>query len=356
MSVRLRGAAVELRPLREEEFDVLLAEEIGDTEPDPVLVERTRGRIATSGTWQPGELLLAVDADGSIIGTCQIRRAQSAFPPGVFELGIGLFEQARGKGYGTDVIATLARYLFEEEGAIRVQLGTDVHNAAMRRAAEKAGYRFEGVMRSFWETPDEEPHDYALYARTLADHRDGPLPPVEVRGDRVSIGALDADALDPMLRELRRFRPEMDAAEVRRRIAASGRWGDHDLFLGIRRDGSTIGTVQAAACPRLQFPGTFEIGVVVFDEANRGQGLGSEAVALLTGYLFDEMQAHRVSLTTDVDNVAMHRSAAKLGFRYEGTMRAAYEGDHGPVDQDVFAMTRRDHEHANEEHRWTRTS
>ena len=173
MSVRLHGEAVELRPLREQEYDVLLAEEIGDVQPDPALADRTRARIATSGTWQPGELLLAVDAAGAMIGTCQVRRAQGAFPRGVFELGIGLFEEARGKGYGTDVIVTLARYLFEEEGAIRVQLGTDVDNVAMRRSAEKAGYRFEGVMRSFWEVPDGEPHDFALYARTRADHVNG---------------------------------------------------------------------------------------------------------------------------------------------------------------------------------------
>ena len=173
MSVRLRGSAVELRPFREEEFDVLLAEELGEREPEPVTAQRTRERIAASGTWGPAELLLAVDAEGALIGSCQVRRSMGALPPGVFELGIGLFEAARGKGYGTDVIVTVARYLFEEEGAIRVQLGTDVRNAAMRRSAEKAGYRFEGVMRSFWEVPGEAPHDYAMYARTRTDHEGG---------------------------------------------------------------------------------------------------------------------------------------------------------------------------------------
>jgi ribosomal-protein-alanine N-acetyltransferase len=170
VSVRLRGAVVELRPFREEEYDLLLAEELGSAAPDPALAERTRERIAASGTWGPRELLLAVDVEDAIIGSCQIRHGTGALPRGVYELGIELFESARGKGYGTDVITTVARYLFEEEGAIRVQLGTDVHNAAMRRSAEKAGYRFEGVMRSFWEVPGEAPHDYAMYARTRADH------------------------------------------------------------------------------------------------------------------------------------------------------------------------------------------
>ena len=173
MSVRLRGAAVELRPFREEEYDAVLAAELSGAQPDAATVERARTRIASSGTWGPSELLLAVDVDGAVIGTCQIRRGMGALPPGVFELGIELFDGARGKGHGTDVIVTVARYLFEEEGAIRVQLGTDIDNAAMRRSAEKAGYRFEGLMRSFWEVPGAEPRDYALYARTRADHERG---------------------------------------------------------------------------------------------------------------------------------------------------------------------------------------
>ena len=40
----------------------------------------------------------------------------------------------------------------------------------MRRAAEKAGFAFEGVMRGFWNVPDATTRDYALYARTRADH------------------------------------------------------------------------------------------------------------------------------------------------------------------------------------------
>jgi hypothetical protein len=34
---------------------------------------------------------------------------------------------------------------------------------------------FEGVLRGFWAVPKGTPRDYALYARTRADH-EGPLP------------------------------------------------------------------------------------------------------------------------------------------------------------------------------------
>jgi RimJ/RimL family protein N-acetyltransferase len=171
VSVRLRGEAVELRPFRDSELGAVLASEMRDLngELDEEASARLRDRIAAAGTWGSTELLLGVEAGGRLIGTAQVRRSRDLLPPGVFELGIGLDEDARGRGYGTDVIATLARYLFEEEGAVRVQLGTDVDNAAMRRSAEKANYRFEGVMRSFWQVPDGPPRDYALYAMTRAD-------------------------------------------------------------------------------------------------------------------------------------------------------------------------------------------
>ena len=43
----------------------------------------------------------------------------------------------------------------------------------MRRAAEKAGFALEGMMRGFWHVPEQAARDYALYARTRADHEAG---------------------------------------------------------------------------------------------------------------------------------------------------------------------------------------
>ena len=171
MTVRLRGDRVTLRPFREEEFDTIV-----DREAPPDATDETRGKIRErlwrSGDWSEGELRLAVEADDALIGDCQVRTSRWILPPGVAELGIGLFEQATGKGFGTDVLRTLTAYLFDEEGMHRVQVSTEVDNAAMRRSAEKAGYTFEGVLRGFW--PDEAtPKDYAMFGRTKADHEGG---------------------------------------------------------------------------------------------------------------------------------------------------------------------------------------
>ena len=49
-----------------------------------------------------------------------------------------------------------------------MQLTTDVENTAMRRVAERLGFTFEGVLRSFMPSADG-PHDYAMYAITKDD-------------------------------------------------------------------------------------------------------------------------------------------------------------------------------------------
>jgi len=131
--------------------------------------ERMRRRIANSGRLVGGWLDLAIDAEGSLVGEIDARHPPRAMPPGVFELGIALFdEEARGRGYGTEAIALLTAHLFAELGAERVQASTAVDNSAMRRVFEKLGFAKEGVMRSYMPA-GESRDDYVLYAVTRAD-------------------------------------------------------------------------------------------------------------------------------------------------------------------------------------------
>ena len=134
------------------------------------LAERVRERIRRSGSFVDGVVILAIETDGRLVGEVQARQPVNGLPPGVFELGIELFDDDdRGRGLGADAVAALCRYLFGEMGAHRVQLTTDVGNAAMRRVAERLGFTFEGVLRSFMPTSDG-PRDYAMYAITRDDH------------------------------------------------------------------------------------------------------------------------------------------------------------------------------------------
>jgi RimJ/RimL family protein N-acetyltransferase len=182
VSVRLRDDTVALRAFRDDEVGRLVevqenwSSEDGVHGTDRLTEAQLTDRIAASGTWTDGRvgLLLAIEADERLVGEIQARGERSQLlPPGVFELGIELYDQAdRGRGTGRAALAIITRHLFEDEHANRVQLSTDVDNVAMRRAAERAGFRFEGVMRSFWPVSEGEPRDYALYGRTRSDHQD----------------------------------------------------------------------------------------------------------------------------------------------------------------------------------------
>lgn len=64
-----------------------------------------------------------------------------------------------------------------------------------------------------------------------------------------------------------------------------------------------------------------EIGCTFYDPAVRGTKLNPEAKLLLIQYAFEVLGCVRVFLKTDGRNVQSQRAIAKLGARYEGTLR-----------------------------------
>jgi RimJ/RimL family protein N-acetyltransferase len=65
---------------------------------------------------------------------------------------------------------------------------------------------------------------------------------------------------------------------------------------------------------------------------------------LFLAHLFEQERAHRVQLTTDLDNVAMQRVAEHVGFTREGTLRAFMPSGDGPRDYLMYGVTRADWE------------
>jgi RimJ/RimL family protein N-acetyltransferase len=109
----------------------------------------------------------AIEVDGAVVGSCCFwgidlhnRRAH---------LGIGLAEEHRGRGLGTDACTVMLHYAFVDRGLHRVQLEVLATNAGAIRSYEKAGFREDGRMReSAWvrgEFVDE------IYMSVLAGDR-----------------------------------------------------------------------------------------------------------------------------------------------------------------------------------------
>jgi len=170
---------VRLRKLREADLGVLSEERAreADEMAYPAVFDehqRTllRERVAHSGDFHLGEYLLGIDEAGRLVGEVQARSVPYAMPPGVFELGVALFEPGdRGRGLGRHAVALITERLFSEGEAHRVQATTDVDNVAMRRVLERLGFRMEGVLRGFMPTR-QGPRDYAMYALTDRDFRE----------------------------------------------------------------------------------------------------------------------------------------------------------------------------------------
>ncbi len=60
-----------------------------------------------------------------------------------------------------------------------------------------------------------------------------------------------------------------------------------------------------------------EIGYTLAPE-HQGQGYAFEAVKAILGYLFGQLEKHRITASVDPENVRSRRLLEKLGFRQEG--------------------------------------
>ncbi len=154
-----------VRPYRIEEFD--RACEIRSIPDEPERRERFFNRFKNLGAWDDHYQHLAIDLDGVLIGDFQLRKCDFTRPDGALEMGIELAEESRGVGLGTQALIAGAKYAFAQ-GAHRIEGSTAEDNLGMRRAFEKAGWKFEGVLRALF-IEDGVPQDYYSYSITKFD-------------------------------------------------------------------------------------------------------------------------------------------------------------------------------------------
>ncbi|MFC1419529.1 GNAT family N-acetyltransferase [Streptacidiphilus cavernicola] len=152
----LKGGKVGLRARYEEDIPILRTELYDDV----VNSSRSEGQ-----PWRPippsarDSRLTADDDDrsrvpfsvveldgGTLIGTATLWGIDTHNR--YAHLGLGLLPSARGKGYGTDVVAVLCYYGFVVRSLHRLQIETLADNAAMLGSAERNGFVREGVLRS----------------------------------------------------------------------------------------------------------------------------------------------------------------------------------------------------------------
>lgn len=81
-----------------------------------------------------------------------------------------------------------------------------------------------------------------------------------------------------------------------------------------------------------------EFGIKIAREADRGRGLGTEALRLWLSYLFAYLAVDRIHLSTMPGNEAAQRLYCNLGFQEYGRARKAYFDARSNLFVDVILM------------------
>lgn len=107
--------------------------------------------------------------------------------------------------------------------------------------------------------------------------------------------------------------------EFRRQFAETGFFGrDAGTYLVVDAEDRLLGDVVFFS---VNYMAGYEMGYCLFDRAQRGRGLMTEALTLAVNNLFDTRPIHRLQICTAPDNEASKRLALRCGFALEARLR-----------------------------------
>ncbi|MCF3134047.1 GNAT family N-acetyltransferase [Streptomyces olivochromogenes] len=128
-------------------------------------------------------------------------------------------------------------------------------------------------------------------------------------------------------------------------MAKRRRWSENGLLtadsgtLTVVSGQEALGTVSWRPVPYGPLNRGWNIGIGLRHEV-RGQGIGTQAQALLARYLFAHTEVNRVDAHTNVKNIAEQRALEKAGFTREGVLRGAQFRNGRYHDMVVYGILR----------------
>jgi [ribosomal protein S5]-alanine N-acetyltransferase len=106
---------------------------------------------------------------GEVVGAVGLRLHEDYALQG--SIGYWVAPEARGRGIATAALRIVSRWALRELGLPRVQLVTDPENEPSQRVAEAAGFRRDGLLRSYIELQGGR-RDCVLYSLLAGELED----------------------------------------------------------------------------------------------------------------------------------------------------------------------------------------
>lgn len=147
---------------------------------------------------------------------------------------------------------------------------------------------------------------------------------LELRGDYISM-----ELMLPGTAE-KKFEEESRSKDVR------------ETFLIVDAEDTILGTIFHFKT--VPYYNGREIGYTLFAQNLRGKGVMTEAVRLLTDYLFKTMLINRLEIHMNVANVASEKVAINCGYLKEGIARGASFSRGKHIDVAIYALLRHEWE------------
>jgi RimJ/RimL family protein N-acetyltransferase len=127
--------------------------------------------------------------------------------------------------------------------------------------------------------------------------------------------------------------------EFKNNFTQTGFWSENfGRFLIVSKENHLLGSIYFFKIAI--YSDALELGYILFDPSNYGKGYGTEALKLMTDYLFNTKTLNRIQLAIAPAHEPSIKVAIKIGFEKEGTKQQVlyHQGRH--IDLDEYVLLR----------------
>ena len=115
-----------------------------------------------------------------------------------------------------------------------------------------------------------------------------------------------------------------------------------ELFVICNNENEILGTIGHFST--VNYSSARELGFSVFKSDSRGKGYASEAVQLITSYLFENFYINRIQICMPTEHLACEKVAINSGFTKEGIIRGSIFVRGKFLDTYLYSMLRAEYE------------